>query len=54
MTMDSFCFTFPEVNNQLQSVLIKKCKKNQIKLNYGIIKAFKASNTAFVGFSDYK
>ena len=52
--MDSFRFTFPEVNNQLQSVLIKKCKKNQIQFNYGIIKAFKASNKAVVAMSDYK
>ena len=52
--MDGFRFMFPEINNQLQSVLIKKCKQNQIKFNYGIIKAFKASNKAFVAMSDYK
>ena len=32
----------------------QKIKKNEIKFNYGIIKAFKASNKAFEGMGDYK
>ena len=32
----------------------QKCKKIQLKINNEIIKAFKASNKAFEGMSDYK
>ena len=45
---------FPEVNNQLQSVLIKKCNNIQLKINNETIKLFKSSNKAFEGMSDYK
>ena len=32
----------------------QKCKKIQLKINNELIKAFKASNKAFEGMSDYK